>query len=260
MPNTLLIVDAMNLIRRIHAVSENQHPTEKSSLIATLHASVNACLKLLKQVPSSHVIAVFDGQQPSWRHDIYPEYKQGRKPAPSALVEYLEPIQDALLAQGIESLVSESDEADDLIATLASKVASKHKQVCIVSTDKGFFQLHQTYIVQYDHFAQTWFNSQQHCQKLGIQTSQLLDYWALVGISGSNIKGAAGIGPKSAAKLLHELQTIEDIEKADSEDKLVRKAQADISNVKLAKQLLTLKHDIPLGFSLKELRYSPQSP
>lgn len=257
MGNTLLIVDAMNLIRRIHAVSELQQPTEKSQLIATLNGVVNSCNKLLRHIPSSHVIAVFDGQQPSWRSALWPEYKQGRTPAPSALVTFLPEIQDALLASGIESLVSEQDEADDLIATLALTVASNNKQSCIISTDKGFFQLHQTFIKQYDYFNHTWLSVEQFCQKAGIKKEQLIDYWSLIGVSSSNIKGVPGIGPKSASKLLGQYNTLDAMLTAtDDSDKALLKVQQHATAAQCCKTLVMLKADIPLGFNLKDIRYN----
>lgn len=257
MTNTLLIVDAMNLIRRIHAVSQTQHSTEQGQLIATLHATLNSVNKLLKQLPSSHVIAVFDGLEPSWRSDIWPEYKAGRTPAPTGLIDYLGNIQDALLEHGIESLVSEADEADDLIATLCQTLANKGKQSIIVSTDKGFFQLHNALIKQFDYFNQQWLNASDYCHKVGILPEQLIDYWSLTGVSSSNIKGVPGIGPKSAAKLLSRYRDLEQLLSAnESEDKLQQKVREHQQALLLSRDLIILKGDIPLGFNLKDIRYN----
>lgn len=257
MNNTLLIVDAMNLIRRIHAVSQTQHNTEQAQVIATLHGTLNSVNKLLRQIPSSHVIAVFDGLGPSWRSELWPQYKAGRTPAPQSLVDYLGHIQDALLAQGIESLVSESDEADDLIATISQTLASKGKQSTLVSTDKGFFQLHSTFIRQFDYFNQQWLSAADYCQKVGILPNQLIDFWSLTGVSSSNIKGVPGIGPKSAAKLLtryHDLNQL--LSHSDPDDKLQQKVIKHQKELLLSRNLIILKGDIPLGFNLKDIRYN----
>ncbi|MCE2569988.1 flap endonuclease Xni [Motilimonas eburnea] len=257
MSNTLLIVDAMNLIRRIHAVSQAQQHTEQGQLIATLHGTLNSVNKLLKQLPSSHVIAVFDGLAPSWRSELWPEYKAGRTPAPSSLLDYLDKIQDALLEQGVESLVSESDEADDLIATLSHTLASKGKQSIIVSTDKGFFQLHNDLIKQFDYFNQHWLQADDYCAKVGILATQLIDFWSLTGVSSSNIKGVPGIGPKSAAKLLANHADLNQLLKANApRDKLAQKVHQHQQDLIMSRTLIMLKRDIPLGFNLKDIRYN----
>ncbi len=82
---TLLIIDAMNLIRRIYAIQEKQHGETEKALIGTQTTACNAVKKLLNLHQPTHVIAVFDNHAESWRHQIYPQYKQGRKPIPAPL-------------------------------------------------------------------------------------------------------------------------------------------------------------------------------
>ena len=73
---------------------------------------------ILSEVNPSHVVAVFDGDSPSWRHQLYPAYKAGRSPMPPELANGMEQLQDSLWQCGVDSLLSEGDEADDLVATL----------------------------------------------------------------------------------------------------------------------------------------------
>ncbi|ABM04483.1 5'-3' exonuclease [Psychromonas ingrahamii 37] len=258
MISTLLIIDAMNLVRRIYAVQQKQHGDTPTALIATQSTTTNALKKLLRIHQPTHAICVFDSHAPSWRHQIYPEYKQGRKPIPELLKQGLPAIQEQFFDLGIDSLVTEEDEADDLIACLADKIAKQQQKCIIVSTDKGFYQLLNESIQLYDYFQNSFVIRQQVHQKMGISIQQLNDYWAITGISSSAIKGVEGIGSKGALSLLQQYGSLNNIfqQAEDSNNKLLTKIKSQQSNAILAKQLVTLKTDIKLGFNLKDLRYT----
>lgn len=246
----------MNLIRRIYAIQEKQNTKPEFALSATNNTACNALQKLLRTHTPSHVICVFDSHQASWRHQLLPEYKQGRKPIPSDLKNYLPNIQDAFYDMGIESLVTEQDEADDLIATLAHKVTARQQRCTIVSTDKGFYQLLNAYTSIYDYFQSLHMDSYYVEQKLGMKIAQLTDYWAITGISSSHIKGVEGVGSKGALTLLQQYSHLQAMfQVKESDDKRLLKVQQQQQAALLSKQLVSLKLDIKLGFNLKDLRY-----
>lgn len=257
MSASLLIIDAMNLIRRIYAVQEKQNPNSEFALSATNNTACNALQKLIRIHQPSHIICVFDSHNKSWRHQCFSDYKLDRKPVPQALKAYLAEIQDSFFEMGIESLVTEQDEADDLIATLAVKMAEKQQYSVIVSTDKGFYQLLNAYTSIYDYFQHQHLDSYYVEQHQGLKINQLIDYWALTGISSSNIKGVEGVGPKGAMALLKEHQSLANMlqQQQPVQDKRLAKVISHQQDALLAKQLVTLKSDIPLGFNLKDLRY-----
>jgi protein Xni len=254
----LLIIDAMNLIRRIYAVQEKQHKNPQFALSATNNTACNALQKIIRAHHPTHVICVFDSHQESWRHHILTTYKAGRKPIPAALKAYLPHIQDTFYEMGIESLITEDDEADDLIATLAHKVTSKQQRCIIVSTDKGFYQLLNAYTSIYDYFQSLHMDSYYIEHKLGLKINQLIDLWAITGISSSNIKGVEGVGGKGALALLKDYQNIRNMLQQDTSviaDKRLMKVQDQQAALLLSQQLVSLKIDIELGFNLKDLRY-----
>ena len=256
MISTLLIIDAMNLIRRIYAVQEKQHGETATALLATHTTACNALKKLLRIHQPTHVICVFDSHTPSWRHQLYPNYKQGRKPIPEFLKLDLVKIQDLFFEMGVDSLVTEHDEADDLIATLADKMAKQQQKCIIVSTDKGFYQLLNSQIIIYDYFQNSYSDALSVKNKMQLLPTQLCDYWAITGISSSAIKGVEGIGAKGALALLQQFDNLDNILKqpANAQDKRVIKVQKHQQDALLAKQLVTLKKEITLGFNLKDLR------
>ncbi|MGO1246760.1 MAG: flap endonuclease Xni [Oceanisphaera sp.] len=251
----LLIIDALNLIRRLYAVQELRNPTAQAAQIATSAALIQAATRLLHQFKPTHVVAVFDGAPTGFRHHLYPDYKAGRKPMPSALADHLPQLQQDLWTLGIDALLSDTDEADDLIATLAATLSRHGKSSVIVSTDQGFCQLLNPHIQLWDHFNQTALTAALAQQKFGLNVEQLVDYWALTGVSGSNIKGVPSIGPKRAKALLTHWHSLDKLLIAHSQDKAEQTVMTHKDQALLARQLVKLVDDIELGFNLQDIRY-----
>jgi protein Xni len=255
MISTLLIIDALNLIRRIYAIQEKQHGETKKAVQMTSLISCNALSKLFKIHAPTHVIAVFDNRPPNWRHTLCSGYKKGRRPIAERLKNGLEQIQDDFFDMGVDSLTSETDEASDLIATLAHKMSVRQQRCIIVSTDKGFYQLLNKQIVIYDHFNNNYIDNIKVLNNMQIKIEQLCDYRALVGCASSCIKGVEGIGKKSATSLIQKYTRLENIFSTKNHtDKRVLKVKDQRQAALLARELLTLKTDITLGFNLQNLR------
>lgn len=254
----LLIFDALNLIRRLHAALGKQPLDTNALLLATRQRLLSTVQGILGEVQPTHVIAVFDGEQPSWRHSLYPDYKLGRTPMPEELLQGMELLQAALWECGVDSLLTAGDEADDLIATLSQQLTQRQQQVTLISTDKGFCQLLPSGLQIRDYFNRRWLDQAFVMNQYGLRAEQLVDYWALSGVSGSHIKGVAGIGAKSASALLQEFGSLDQIlAQEGTEHRLVRRVQEQITEARLAQTLVRLRLDIPLGFNLKDIRYSP---
>ncbi|AMG30029.1 flap endonuclease Xni [Grimontia hollisae] len=252
----LVIIDAMNLIRRVHAAQPNPEDIASTAQVCT-----RALHKIIRSSEPTHIVAVFDhtGQDRGWRAKLVPEYKQGRKPMPEVLQQGLDSIQDAFWEEGVDSLLSSGDEADDMIATLAIKVANHDGQVTIVSTDKGYCQLLQPTVRIRDYFQQRWLDSPFIEKEFAVQPEQLTDYWGLTGISSSGVSGVPGIGPKTASTLLQRYGTLEQLYAAeDIEPKWQKKLEGTQELALRCKQVATLKTDITLGFNLQDIRYSAQ--
>ncbi|MDX2368593.1 MAG: flap endonuclease Xni [Colwellia sp.] len=264
----LVLIDALNLIRRIYAVQERPFiqnkiqlndelaiKTQKQVLFNTQNACTNALEKILKHQQASHALAVFDSQQPCWRYKLYDGYKKGRKKMSSHLANELPTIQDAFLQLGVDSLVSEEDEADDLIATLATKMALHGKNVTIVSTDKGFLSLLSPSIHIYDYFNRRYLDEQHVKDKFDIKPTQLIDLWTLTGDNTNKIPGVAGIGQITAASLLNQYGSLNAILKSNEIKPTIKeKLNNSTQQIALSRKLLTLKQNIPLGFNLKDIR------
>jgi protein Xni len=264
----LLLIDALNLIRRLYAVQERPYlpladdvtESTKAQIIRNTDTMLRQALARLQQeLEPSHALLVFDGRDSLWRKQLYPDYKANRKPMPAILADALSTLQQSAQAQGFNSVQQDQFEADDVIASIAVKMAQHGQQVTIVSTDKGFLPLLSENIAVYDTFSRQLQTEHSVQLKFGVSTAQLVRYWSLVGDSTNNIPGVSGIGPKGAHDLLALGATLTDaLEHPDCHKKLREKILQHKEQIKIFMQLLTLKTDVQLGLNLQDMRLGTQ--
>lgn len=244
----LLIVDALNLIRRIHAVQGS--PCRE--------ACCSALRQLLGHTTPSHAVAVFDGDDRvnSWRHQLLPGYKAGRQAMPDALAQEMESLRAAFAALGIRCWHSPGNEADDLAATLAHKVAHGGHRVTIVSTDKGYCQLLSPQIQIRDYFQKRWLDLPFVQHEFGVAPQRLTDFWGLAGIASSKIPGVSGIGAKNAATLLQTFGSLEALyQQLPQVPERWRQRLADQREIaETCRRVATLQTDLALHGNLQQLR------
>lgn len=244
----LLIVDALNLIRRIHAV---QGTPCQDRCVAALQ-------QLLGHTQPTHAVAVFDDElrREGWRHQLLPDYKAGRPPMPEDLQREMPTLQAAFQQAGVACWSAEGDEADDLAATLAVKVAQSGHQATIVSTDKGYCQLLAPEIRIRDYFQKRWLDLPFIEQEFGVTPQRLPDFWGLAGIGSSKIPGVAGIGPKSASQLLQQFGSLDALyQQLDAvPDKWRKKLIEHREMAFISQRVATLRTDLHLNGNLKDLR------
>lgn len=255
----LLAIDAMNLIRRIHAAQQGR----EDALVTTQLLAQNAIIKCLEDTGASHVVVVFDGHSGTWRHDLFSAYKSQRKPMPQDLADALEQMKQSFAQQGITSVEYPHLEADDVIASLASKVAEHGGKTWIISTDKGFLQLASEQIVVRHYFEKRTYVAADVVAQYGIQPHQLVDYYALVGDTTNEVPGVSKIGPKTASQLLNTYGDLDNIliHSTDIGGKIAQYLEQDYKKALLARKLIALKVDCQLGINLQQLRYrKPEAP
>lgn len=245
----LVIFDAMNLIRRHYAV----HQGQADAILRLQQQTSKQMLDLLDQLKATHVVTVFDGEEPGWRHQLWPAYKSSRSPLPEELAQQLATIQAHWADElGIDSVLPSDDEADDLVATLATKASHHGASVTIISTDQGFYQCLSAQVAQYDVFGRQFLTPEHYLKKFSISAEMWPSYKALVGDSSSDIPGLAGFGPKTAKEFIsHQFS-----EQALAPAKLVTWQQHQ-EEFLLFRKLMTLDCDRLLGFKLSDLRWTP---
>jgi protein Xni len=253
-----LVVDALNLIRRVYAATPED--SEPGHFDGALQATVQSLRRALREAGPTHVVAIFDGTELTWRHKLYQDYKAGRKPMPELLKEGLERYRAAFDELGVASVSKPDLEADDVAATLATKVAEHDGHAVILSTDKVYCLMISERITIRDHFLKRDLDRGYVVEKFGVGPELLVDFWGLAGNSSTHIPGVQGVGAKTAAKLLEEHGSLEGV-LADADavsGKLGERLRAGKEEARMSRQLAGLRCDLELGWNLKMFRLGLQ--
>lgn len=253
-PN-LLLIDALNLIRRVHAAV--RAVDDESQVTGAISSTISSLSRALRDCQPSHVLVVFDGNPPTWRHKLYPDYKKNRKPMPEPLRKRLGEFNQAILQLGLKTFRRSGLEADDVIAAIASKAVLANVEVTILSTDRVFHQLLTSPLIrQRDHFQKLDANTQTVVEQYGLEPSQLVDFWSIAGVG--DVPGVQGVGEKGAAKLLQTFGSLEGVIKEGSDHSSAgRKVAEQPDQAWLSHKLAKLSCDLDVGIRLKDLRYKP---
>ncbi len=259
MKKTLYLVDVSSLFfRAFYAIRPLTSPSGLP--VNAIYGFTSMLLKLIKEEKPSKLVFCYDRKEPSFRKDIYQEYKANRTEMPEELgvqIPYIKKIADLM---GIPSLEKEGFEADDLIGTLSSIGKENGYDVYIVSGDKDFAQLLNGSIFIFDTMKNVKYDSRLAKEKWGIDPCQMIDYLALVGDSSDNVPGVSGIGPKGAQKLLEEFGSLEKIyenlEKITSKS-IREKLERDREMAFLSQKLVTISLDVPLSVNMSDYQFSP---
>ncbi len=217
-------------------------------------------LRLLKEERPTHIAFVMDGKGPTFRNEIYSEYKANRSPMPEALVQQVEPMRQAVELMGIKLIVSDGVEADDCIASLADKFKSE-LPVVIVGSDKDLNQCLDENVYIWDPVAkkEKLVGSRDFAETSEINPAQWADFQALTGDSADNIPGIPGIGPKTAMKILKDLPTLEDIRDGYEQlpDKLSKKVEEHLDDIFIYRQLTRMDLDCCRHWDLSDFAVQP---
>lgn len=250
----LLIIDALNIIRRIHEAVPGEDSAVK--VADTITSSLASFKRALKTHRPSHAVAVFDHGDRTWKHELYAPYQANRKPMPSLLREGLQTIKQELQHLGLHWIAIEGIEADDAIATLVEKwCLASPDQVTILSTDKDFLQLLSDQVCIYDHFKGIWRDQAYVIAKFGVKPSQMGDLLALMGDAVDGVPGVSKVGAKTAAELLRINGHLERV--ISNADKVTGQVGANLRKgvevARLSRKLVSFKTDVPLGLTWKML-------
>ncbi|MEZ0390793.1 MAG: DNA polymerase I [Pseudobdellovibrionaceae bacterium] len=206
----LFLVDVSSLFfRAFYAV----RPLTAPSGLPTnaIYGFLSMLMKLLKDEKPEYLVFCYDRKEPSFRKEIYQEYKANRSEMPEDLAPQIPYIKKLAEVMGLPSLEIPGYEADDLIGTLTHLGRKHQMEIFIVSGDKDFAQLLEEHVYLYDTMKGEKIDTKKAIEKWGVNPSQFVDYLALVGDSSDNIPGVSGIGPKGAQKLLEQYKNLENI-------------------------------------------------
>ena len=206
----LILVDGSSyLFRAFHALP----PLTNSKGMNT--GAAKGVIGMLKRLqadnPADQLVVIFDAKGPTFRNDIYSEYKANRPPMPEELREQIEPIHNVIRAMGLPLISISGVEADDVIGTLSVMAAAQQRHVLISTGDKDMAQLVNDYVTLVNTMTQTVLDRDGVIEKFGVPPELIIDLLALMGDSVDNIPGVAGVGEKTALALLQNLGGVSDI-------------------------------------------------
>jgi DNA polymerase-1 len=259
---TLLLVDGSSyLYRAFHALPELKSP-KTGEPTGAIYGVLNMLRKLAADYRAHARAAVFDAKGKTFRDAIYPEYKATRTAMPDDLSRQVEPLYEAIRALGWPLLAIDGVEADDVIATLVEQAKARGWRSVISTGDKDLTQLVDGRTLWINTMSNEKLDVDGVKAKFGVPPERIVDYLALIGDQIDNIPGVDKVGPKTACKWITQYGSLEGV--IAHADELPGLAGENLRNVKdwlpKARELLTVKRDVPLPISLDRLAEGKADP
>ena len=256
-PTYVLVDGSSYLFRAYYALPDLRN--SKGEATGAIRGVISMIKKLEKDFPESLVVVVFDAPGRTFRDDLYEDYKANRSSTPDDLKEQIQPIKDLVVAMGFPLICMEGVEADDVIGTYAL-LACKAGQTVIISTgDKDMAQLVNQSVTLVNTMTETMMDRDGVIEKFAVPPELIIDYLALMGDTVDNIPGVPKVGPKTAAKWLNEFGSLESLidRAAEIKGKVGENLRNSLEQLPLSKALTTIKTDVEVPISLKDLKRDP---
>lgn len=260
MSDKILLIDGHSILNRaFYGLPDLTSPDGRHT--NAVYGFLNILFKILDEEKPRYLAVAFDVHAPTFRHKMYPEYKGTRHPMPEELREQVPLMQDVLRAMGVDLLMMEGYEADDILGTAARRSERKDMDVTILSGDRDLLQLatDRTVIrIPKTRGGSTTvedYHASDVVEKYGITPEQVIEIKSLMGDSADNIPGVPGIGEKTAKKILQQFGTLENAREHLGEitPKRAREnLEAHYDLAVLSKKLATIDTDAPVDLNYEE--------
>jgi len=250
----IFLIDGQSYIyRAFYAVRDLA--TSKGFPTNAIFGFVNMLQRIRDGYAPSHLAVVFDAKGKNFRHELYAKYKAHRLAMPETLRPQIPCIKEVVRAYHMPVIELEGYEADDIIATLATRWAKDGVEVVIVSGDKDLMQLVSQHITMLDTMKGERIGIEQVRSKFGVEPARVIDVQGLMGDATDDIPGIPGIGEKTAIKLICEWHDLENLlaHAAEIPGKLGQKIRENAELARVSKALATLRCDVPIEVELDEL-------
>jgi DNA polymerase-1 len=260
-PKRLFLLDAYALIfRSFYAFIKNPRITSKGMNTSAIFGFLLTLREVLQKQKPTHIAVVFDTSAPTFRHEMFKDYKANRDETPEDIKKAVPYIKRLIEAYKIPIIDSPGFEADDVIGTLAKKASEKGFVTYMMTPDKDFAQLVSDNIFMLKpsrsgNESVKWGVEEVKREFSVVRPEQVIDILALMGDTADNIPGAPGVGPKTAMKLISEYGSVEELFRHT--DQLKGKLKEIIENnreqIELSKKLATIDLNVPVELNENEL-------
>ncbi|MFP4053958.1 MAG: DNA polymerase I [Phycisphaerae bacterium] len=258
MSEKLFLIDGHSQIYRAYFAPFRDLTSPIGEPTRATYVFCSMLLKLIVEKRPKYLAMAIDGPATKLhRRKLYPEYKVTRKPMPDDLPPQVERIIQIVKAMGIPVLEAEGYEADDVLATAASRFGTEEMDVVMVSRDKDLDQLVNENVVLYDPMKDEVLDAATIQDRKGYTPEQAVEIQTLTGDSTDNIPGIPGVGPKKALSLIQKYGSAEAVvEHADElTPKLKQNVKEFTGQLPVTRELVTLQKDVPLELELEDLRF-----
>ncbi len=259
MPKTLYLIDGHAQIYRCYYAPFRDLSTPSGEPTKATYVFCQMLFGLCRQRKPDYLAMVIDiGTEPVFRTELLPTYKANRQPPPDDFHPQKERILSILEALHVPIIGVPRFEADDVMATIVSRLANEDVEIFLVSRDKDLEQLLSGRVRMYDPHKNEVIGPAELVAQKGLRPEQVVEVLALMGDTTDNIPGVPGIGPKTAAKLVAKYGSAESVAQHADElsPKMSENIRAFAPNLPAAKELVTLRSDAPVDFSLPACRFT----
>jgi DNA polymerase-1 len=252
----LYLVDGSSYIHRAYHAIRNL-ANSKGFPTNAIYGFTKMILKLIEEKEPEYMVIAFDSKWPTFRHQLYPEYKANRPPAPEDLIAQLPYIKLVVEGLNLPTIEKQGYEADDLIGTLARIGEKQGFEVVIISGDKDFRQLISHKTSQWDTMKDKFSDYAAIKEEYGLKPEQFIDVMGLSGDHSDNVPGVAGVGEKTAIELIKQFGSLESV--LDKAEKIERKKlkenlQNSQAEALLSKKLVTIDCEVPIKEDIRDLK------
>lgn len=263
----LVLLDAYALIyRAYYGLIRSPRINSQGQNTSAVFGFVNTLEEILRSLAPDYLAVCFDPAGPTFRHEMYPEYKAQREATPEDIRWAVPQIKRIVEAYSLPLIEVAGFEADDVIGTLAKTAEREGFEVFMITPDKDYAQLVSPHITMCrpaaggGNFEEL--GVREVCEKYGIeQPEQVIDLLGLMGDTADNIPGCPGVGEKTAAKLIGQFGSIENL--LEHTDQLKgaqrKKVEEHVEQIRFSKFLATIKTDVPLDFGIDSLRFQEKN-
>ncbi len=254
----MLVDGSSYLYRAFHALPDLRNSAGEPT--NALRGVLSMLRKLRREYPADYIACVFDAKGKTFRDDLYPDYKANRPPMPDDLRSQIEPLHEAVRAEGWPLVMIEGVEADDVIGTLVVDATRAGIRSIVSTGDKDMAQLVDDHVTLVNTMSEETLDIPGVTAKFGVPPERIVDYLTLIGDSVDNVPGVAKVGPKTAVKWLAEYGTLDHlVAQADSVKGVAgENLRAAKDWLPQARVLITIKTDVALPFALDTL--TPAAP
>lgn len=253
---TLCLVDGSGYIfRAFYALPPMTRPD--GTPVGAVYGFTSMMMNLLQENACNNIVVVFDAARRNFRNEIYPEYKANRSETPPELIPQFPLIREACEALNVAWIEKEGFEADDLIATYARLAKEKGLKARVISADKDLMQLMDENTSLYDPMKKKEVTLEDVEKKFGVDPDKVVEVQALMGDSTDNVPGASGVGPKTAAALIQQFGSIQNMFEHLNEipsEKRKEGLLADKEKIEISKKLVTLDKFVPVEDDLDQFK------